>query len=168
MSTENNYQQYAGTVMERLPQGAFLTTSENGKTNTMTIAWGNIGFMWKKPVFTIMVRQSRYTHQILEKNPVFSVSIPTDDTMKEALGICGSKSGKDTDKITAAKLSLLAGKEIPVPVIDGCGLHFECKIIGRQDLKPGELHEAEDTAWYKEGDYHSLYYGEIITCYPGK
>ena len=168
MSTENNYQQYASTVLEHLPKGAFLTTSENGKPNTMTIAWGNIGFMWKKPVFTIMVRQSRYTHHLLEKTPAFTVSIPTDDTMKEALGICGSKSGRDLDKIAAANLSLQPGKEISVPVIQGCGLHFECKIIGRQDLKQGDLNESEDTAWYKEGDYHSLYYGEIITCYTEK
>lgn len=38
-------------------EGAFLTSKYNGKVNTMTIGWGSIGVIWRKPVFTVLVRQ---------------------------------------------------------------------------------------------------------------
>ena len=65
---EIEYNQYAKEVLQILQKGAFLTTHADGKTNTMTIGWGYLGFSWRKPVFGVMVRHNRYTHQLLEKN----------------------------------------------------------------------------------------------------
>ena len=58
---------YADKIIKILSNGAFLNTCAEGKSNSMTIAWGSLGFMWGKPVFTVMVRQSRHTYQLIEK-----------------------------------------------------------------------------------------------------
>ena len=49
MSKEVAYNEYANEIIETLSKGAFLTTTIDGAVNTMTIAWGSVGFMWGKP-----------------------------------------------------------------------------------------------------------------------
>jgi len=145
-------------------KGAFLTVKDGDKVNTMTISWGNIGFEWARPIFTVMVRKSRYTHELLENSGKFTVSIPLSDELKDALAICGSKSGRDTDKYTEANITLKDGKSADTPVIGECGLHYECRVVYKQDMDPANLSESVKSA-YANGDYHTFYYGEIVDCY---
>lgn len=163
MSTEVRYPEYANKALESLPKGAFLTTAADGKVNTMTIGWGSIGTVWQKPVFMVMVRSSRYTHELIEKSQEFTVSIPLAN-LKEALTLCGTKSGRDLEKIQAAGLTALPGQKVNVPVIAG-GLHFECKIVYKQKMEPALLDDGYNKTWYGNGDYHTMYYGEIVACY---
>lgn len=164
MSKEVTYNQYAHEVTEILSKGAFLTTEVDGAVNTMTIAWGSVGFMWGKPVFMAMVRPSRFTYECIEKSNQFTVSIPFKD-MSTALGICGSKSGRDTDKIAAANLTTVPGKKISTPVIADCGLHYECKVVYKQEMLPEQLAADLQQKWYANGNYHTLFFGEILATY---
>ncbi|MGL5479008.1 MAG: flavin reductase family protein, partial [Clostridium sp.] len=59
--------------------GAFLTASKDGKVNTMTISWGSVGYMFRKPVFMALVRDSRYTNEFLKDGEEFTISIPKED-----------------------------------------------------------------------------------------
>ena len=90
---------YAGTVCKAMPRGILLTTKADGKVNTMTIGWGHIGIEWGKPIFVAYVRESRYTKQMLEANGEFTVNVPMGSIDGKILGYCGTKSGRDTDKI---------------------------------------------------------------------
>lgn len=164
MAHEVPYNEYATQTMEVLKKGAFLTTAGAGKVNTMTIGWGSIGFMWGEPIFTVMVRSSRFTYQLIEQSNEFTVSVPLKD-QQQALGICGSKSGRDTDKIAQASLTLSPGQKVNVPVIGGCGLHYECKIIYKQTMNPEMLDPDSAQKWYASGDFHTLYFGKIVACY---
>ncbi len=164
MIKEVNYTAYADKAIEILSKGAFLTTTAAGQVNTMTIAWGSIGFIWAKPVFMVMVRPSRHTYKLIEESGEFTVSIPLKD-MKEALALCGSKSGRDLDKLAAAGLTTLPGQKIATPGIAGCGLHFECKILYKQAMTQENLDPAITAAKYATGDFHTLYYGEIVSAY---
>ena len=69
--------------IEVLSKGAFLTTKTGNKVNSMSIAWGSIGFMWGKPIFMVMVRPQRYTYGIIEKTNEFTVTIPYKKMNKE-------------------------------------------------------------------------------------
>lgn len=161
-----DFTQNLGKAMDYLhKQGAFLTTKVGDETNTMTISWGSIGFVWKKPMITVLVRKSRHTHELIEKAGEFTVSVPYDENMKKALGVCGSKSGRDVDKFKECGLELQEGKSISTPVIKGCGVHYECKIVFKQDMAPNLLDEEIDNLVYGSKDYHTVYYGEIVNCY---
>ena len=109
---------FANETLERMSgRGVFLTVGED-KPNTMTIGWGSISVYWGKPIFIVPVRHSRYSYSILEEGDVFTVSVPPlTQEMNSALGICGSRSGRDTDKYGLAGLSLLPGRTVKVPVI---------------------------------------------------
>lgn len=164
MSKDVTYNELSARALEILHKGAFLTTAGNNKVNTMTIGWGTIGIAWQKPVFMVMVRPSRYTYDLIEKSNEFTVSIPLKDLGK-ALGICGSKSGRDLDKFAAAGLKAVPAKKINTPVIADCGLHYECKIIYKQKMIPEQLAAGDQAACYPNGDYHTLYFGEIVASY---
>jgi flavin reductase (DIM6/NTAB) family NADH-FMN oxidoreductase RutF len=164
MSTEVAYNEYAAKAIDQLNKGAFLTTMAGDKLNTMTIGWGSIGFIWRKPVFMAMVRPSRYTYEIIEKSNEFTVSIPFKE-MKQELALCGTKSGRSIDKFKAAGLLTNPGKKIATPVIADCGLHYECKIIFKQAMSQAQLEPSYQASCYANGDYHILYFGEIMATY---
>lgn len=156
---------YAGIALDSLGKGAFLTTKVGNEVNTMTIAWGSLGIMWGKDTITIVVRPSRHTYELIEKSTHFTVSLPQTPAMKEALAICGTKSGRDINKFDAAKISLLPGQSSDIPVIKGAGLHIEAKILYRQKMDTAALPEEIRNLKYASGDYHVFYIAEILAAY---
>lgn len=165
MYKEVDFTKVSGEVLEQLKKGAFLTVSDGERTNTMTIGWGSIGFIWKKPVFMAMVRYSRYTHQIIEKVDEFTVSFPLSGQLKDALNICGTKSGRDIDKFEECSLKTEKGQRVDTPIISDCNIHLDCKIVYRQGMNEGGLVDSIKESCYPGQDYHALYYGEILKAY---
>jgi flavin reductase (DIM6/NTAB) family NADH-FMN oxidoreductase RutF len=165
MYREVKFTEISKELLEQLPKGAFLTVKSGEKVNTMTIAWGSLGFMWYKPVFTAMVRYSRYTYDLIEKAEDFTVSFPLKGQLKEELGMCGTKSGRDMDKIKECGLTLKDGETVDTPVIDECDLHVECKIVFKQPMDEKFVDVEVRNKAYGQGNYHVLYYGEIEKIY---
>ena len=60
---------------------AFLTVGDSKSVNPMTIGWASFGIACGKPVLSVMIRQSRFSKQLIDSNPVFTVSIPRDVRM---------------------------------------------------------------------------------------
>lgn len=160
-----NFNDYIKSAMEILPKGAFLTTKSEGKVNTMTIGWGYFGFAWGMPTAAVMVRESRFTKMAMDKEMEFTLTFPLDDSLKKELGYCGTKSGRDTDKIADCGFELLEGKTVSTPVINCKSLVFECKTLAvtKQDniLSAPEITEK----WYKNGDLHTFYFAKVVNCY---
>lgn len=156
-------------LLEQLMKGAFLTVKDkSGKLNTMTIAWGTIGFMWSKPIFMVMVRKSRYTYQLIEHANQFTVSFPLHGQLKTELMVCGTKSGRDIDKFKECSLDFSKINEFPTPIITKCDLHVLCNIVYKQPFNPEDADESIKSVYGEEKDYHTLYFGEIIeTVYTG-
>ena len=157
-------------AMEHLSdKGAFLTVRDaNGKVNAMTINWGFIGQIWKKPTFIALVRDSRYTHELIEAADSFTISIPFDKSMYPALAICGSKSGRDINKEEAAGISFVPAKAVSSPIVGGCNQYYECKISYTNTIPLDKLALEVKEEWYSDNDYHDVYYGEIVESYGGK
>ncbi|GAA0738000.1 flavin reductase family protein [Clostridium oceanicum] len=146
-------------------RGAFLTSKADGKVNTMTIGWGSIGYSWRKPIFTALIRESRFTKHFVDKSNEFTISVPLDDNMKKELAFCGSKSGRDYDKIKECSLKLKEGNKVETPVISDCKMHYECKVLYKQEMDLNLLDEDVKNQAYKDGDIHTIYYAEIVDCY---
>ncbi|WP_003544854.1 flavin reductase family protein [Desulfotomaculum nigrificans] len=165
MTTDVKYNEYAKELLEQLPKGAFLTVKAGDKLNTMTIGWGAPAFIWQKPIFLVLVRYSRYTYQLLEQAREFTVSIPINKDMKKALAFCGTKSGREVDKFKEANLTAEPAKVVNTPIIGECDLHYECKVVYQQAMEPAILADHIKTSAYPKGDYHVMYFGEIVACY---
>ena len=66
----------ANDIIKALPEGVLLTTKAGDKLNSMVIGWGNPGRIWGRPMFVCYVRLSRFTKELLDQNPEFTVSVP--------------------------------------------------------------------------------------------
>ena len=163
--------QYAGQIMEQLGKGVLVTAKAEGRVNPMTIGWGTLGVEWKKPIFTVFVRQSRYTKSLLDKNGEFTINVPVKSAdVKQILGFCGSKSGRDVDKVTELGLHLEKPEVISVPGIRELPITLECRVIYQQDQNLNALDASSRSQYYKPGtadeaDYHTAYYGEVLAAY---
>jgi len=162
-----NYLSVAEKVIQQIKsKGAFLVamSKDDEKINIMTIGWAAIGYMWSKPIMTVMVRKSRFTHRIIEKASSFSVSIPTDD-LKEALNFCGTKSGRDFDKFKECNLTIVPAQKVDTPIVKISGFYYECKIVCKNEMNPDFLCKEYKEDVYADNDYHTFYFGEIVACY---
>jgi flavin reductase (DIM6/NTAB) family NADH-FMN oxidoreductase RutF len=165
MYKEVKFTEISRELLEQLIKGAFLTVRNSDRVNTMTIAWGSLGFMWNKPAFTVMVRYSRYTYELINTAEEFTVSFPLNGQLKKELQVCGAKSGRNIDKFKECNLVLKDGEKVNTPVIDGCDLHVECKIVFKHPVTEENLAETTKQRAYSQGDYHVIFYGEIVKAY---
>ncbi len=165
MTTDVKYNELAKELLEQLPKGAFLTVKDQDRLNTMIIGWGNVSFIWQKPIFLVMVRYSRHTYQLLENAKEFTVSIPINKDLRKAIAFCGTKSGRDYDKFKECNLTAEPGKVVDTPIIGECDLHYECRVVYQQAMEPALISEDIRKKMYAEGDYHVMYFGEIVACY---
>lgn len=158
---------YAGTICKAMGQGILLTTGNQDQVNTMTIGWGMIGIEWGKPVFLALVRESRFTKSFLDANGEFTVNIPLGEFDKKILGFCGTKSGRQIDKIKELGLTLEAPEVISVPGIRELPLTLECKVIYKQKQESDKLPSEIIDRYYPGAvhDQHTMYYGQILSAY---
>ncbi len=173
MTNREHFDAYdrASEITRAIPAGAFMTTKSGDKVNSMVIGWGTIGNIWGRQVFIAYVRKSRFTRELLDANPEFTVNIPVGDYNKEIFKIFGSKSGRDMDKIKAAGVTLVDGEFVSVPGIKELPLTLECKVLYRQPQEVGLIPEDITARFYPKNpedssvDYHIAYVGEIVDAY---
>lgn len=138
---------------------ALVTSGNSDKFNTMTVSWGGVGIMWGKPVTYTFIRPQRYTFEFMEKNGYFSMSF-FDETQRDALKFCGSKSGRDYDKVKETGLTP-AFTEDGVPYFEEAKLVLVCKKMYSQFLNEESIEDAESVAKWYDNDYHKMYVSEI-------
>ena len=171
MREQVNAFDYAGHICKALRKGVLLTTKQNGVVNTITIVWGKIGIEWNRPVFIAYVRESRFTKQLLEAHNEFTVNIPYGEFDSKILSYCGSRSGRDTNKIADLGLTLVDSQVVDVPGILELPLTLECRVIYKQAQDVNTLDQDILNRFYpivgEDGfrDGHIAYYGEIVNTY---
>jgi flavin reductase (DIM6/NTAB) family NADH-FMN oxidoreductase RutF len=134
-----------------------------GKPNLMTIGWGTIGIVWGKPIWVVLVRPSRYTYQCIERQGCFTVNVPT-KAMAEACALCGARSGRDTDKFAACRLTAEKATTVNAPAVAQCPIVYECRVAHSNDVLPPRLAEEIRAGAYPGGDFHRIYWGEILAA----
>ncbi len=138
-----------------------VTAGNKEKINTMTANWGGAGYLWNRPVVFVFVRPERYTYQFTERSEGFTLSF-FDEEYRQALNICGSKSGRDCDKIAEASLTPVF-TELGYPAFREAKLVIECRKLYSELLAKDSFIDKEPVAAYYSGQagIHRLYIAEI-------
>ncbi|MFZ5596142.1 MAG: flavin reductase family protein [Bacillota bacterium] len=134
-----------------LPVPAVLVTVASGdkKKNIITLAWvGTVNS--DPPMVSISIRQSRYSHQLLEESGEFVVNLPTADMVRE-LDMCGMVSGRDEDKFSLCGFNGLPGDKVGAPLLDRCPLNIECVVRNRLSLGSHDMYIGEVLAVHADG-----------------
>lgn len=146
-------------VFKTISDWGLITAGDRNSYNTMTASWGAAGVMWNKNVVFAFIRPQRYTFEIIEKTDLFTFSFFKPE-YNGALSICGSKSGRDCDKIKEAKLT---------PAFSEDGVYFDeadtvflCKKLHEQFLDPAGFIDKSLQQNYANHDYHKMFVGEIV------
>ena len=135
----------------------------------MVIGWGALGTNWGKPVLTVYVPGkpldpglSRCVRRIYGECPLGAVD-------PEIIKVCGSKSGRDLDKIKTLSLTVQQGETVKAPAFKELPLTFECKVLFRQ-VEALENLAQQEGKWYPADqngnkDRHIQYIAEITSAY---
>ena len=141
-------------------QWMLITAGDKESFNTMTASWGGLGWLWNNPVAFIFVRPERHTHDFLESSDKVTLSF-FPESCRKALQICGTKSGRDCDKVKEAGLD-------PAVLKDGAmtfkqaRLTLACRKLFKSDMKQADFLDKELlNKWYSNAGLHSVYVLEI-------
>ena len=166
---------YAKEITAALPKGVLLTTKNGEKVNSMTIGWGMLGMLWGEPYFLAFVREGRFTREQLDASKEFTVNIPCGEIDKKILGYCGSRTGRDIDKLKDLGLTLVESDTVAAPAIRELPLTLECRVMYSQLQDKEAIQENIRKSMYPENvdssnpmanrDYHVAYYGKILKAY---
>jgi flavin reductase (DIM6/NTAB) family NADH-FMN oxidoreductase RutF len=150
------------TWQERL----FLLASgdfSSGAYNFMTVGWGSLGYIWKRPLAMIVVRPTRYTYEFMERYPDFTLSqFPA--KYSEALAWCGAHSGRKVDKAKHTGLTPTACRHVAAPAFAEAELVLECRKMYYSDLQPAHFLADHIEGNYPAKDYHRMYFGEVLAA----
>lgn len=141
-----------------------VSTDTDGKPNVMTIGWALLGIVWSKPIMTVLVRPSRFTYGLMEAANDFTVNVPGPD-LADVVKEVGTRSGRDYDKFAEHNLVATPSRSVASPIIEECLLHYECKVVHKNDVVPPTLTPDIAANAYPQGDYHRIYYGEVVAVY---
>ena len=144
---------------------ALITAGTRERCNTMTASWGGLGVLWNKPVATVYIRPQRYTYRFAEETGYFTLTFFGAGEYREALALCGSKSGRDMDKFSAAGLTV-GEAACGAPYVAEGELVLVCRKLYRQEMT-GEcfLDHSLIEKNYLQKDFHTMYVGEIVEAY---
>ena len=117
-------------------QWMLITAGDKEDCNTMTASWGGLGILWGSPIAIAYIRPQRYTKEFVDREEYFTLSFFGPE-YRPQLALCGSKSGRDVDKVAE------------------CGF-----TVAR--MNPSYIPEDVREKWYPGGDYHTMYIGEIV------
>lgn len=143
-----------------------VTAGNKDSFNMMTASWGGTGWLWGKPVAFVFVRPERHTHGFIEQNDLLTLSFLGDSkAARDAYNLCGTKSGRDIDKVAATGLT-------PVETPSGsvtfgqARLTLECRKLYKERIRPEEFLDPEIAKWYggARGGYHDMYIVEIVNA----
>ncbi len=155
-----------------------VTAGDKNNFNLMTASWGGIGWLWNKPVAFVFIRPERHTFLFSEQSDRMTLSfLGMDKEAREIYKVCGSKSGRDINKVEACGL-----KVIPTELGDVTYKGARLTLVGRKmyadSLKPACFVDTEARSkWYRniENDstadkgitngFHKMYVSEITEAY---
>lgn len=140
-------------------QWMLITAGNETACNTMTASWGGLGVMWNKPSAFVFVRPSRYTYEFTEREDAFSLCF-FEESYREALRFCGTKSGRDVDKIKHTGLTVCY--EEGTPYFVEAETVLICRKRHAQALDPACFTDETVENNYNGSDYHTMYVGEIV------
>ena len=144
-----------------------VTAGDESRFNTMTASWGGLGWLWNKPVAFVFIRPERYTHEFIEASTRLTLSFYPEECRK-ALQLCGTRSGRDTDKVAATGLQ-------PVTLPSGAvtfaqaRLSLDCRKLFKASMQEADFLDASllDRGYGEHGGLHDIYVVEIEDVYEG-
>ena len=139
---KTNYSKAISAVKNPAKIVLAVVKDKNGKINLITLEW----FMKtsiKPPMMAISIGHTRYSYKCLQDFRYFNLCFPSKE-MSDAVMLCGTKSGRDVDKLEETGLDWFKGRLAQLPILKEAAANFECVVYTQ----------------VKSGD-HTIFVGEV-------
>ena len=120
------------TLVYPTPVFVVGTYGADGKPNVMTASWGGICCS-QPPCVAVSMRKATYTYGNVVARKAFTISIPSEDHLKQADCI-GMVSGRDVDKFAKVRLTPVKSNVVDAPYVAEFPLVLECRLAHTFEL----------------------------------
>lgn len=98
-----------------------------GRDNALVVAYaGNCSY--DPPMIMMGIVPSRFSHHMIKENGAFVVHL-LDQSQTSLYECCGSKSGRDSDKLKDYGIKVTDGLKVNAGVIEDCPVAIECTVV---------------------------------------
>jgi len=134
------------TLGSPYPYVLAVTIDKNERANIIGLGWWTF-VSWEPKMIAISVGKGRYSHECLEYCKEFVLCFPSDE-QREGAWLCGTTSGRNTDKFKEGGFKKLPANRVRPPLIEGVTVAYECEVVDSLDA----------------GD-HTLYIGKVVAIH---
>ena len=120
-----------------------IAQDKNGIYNPITLGWV-MQTSFSPPMMAISVGKTRYSCSVIRQKGEFVIAFPSANQEKETM-LFGTKSGRDTEKLTEAKTKNQPAHKIDSLLLTDAVANFECKLVS--ELETGD---------------HCIFVGEVL------
>ncbi len=121
---------YEEAIQSKYPEPVAYAIAKDptGKANPITLGWV-MCTSHQPPMLAISVAFERYSYDTIRHSKCFTVVFPSEKQADEALYF-GTKSGRDTDKITEFGSAASPAVKIDSDLLENAVANFECVLEG--------------------------------------
>ena len=123
-----------------------VSVDAEGKPDIITLGWA-MPTSNQPPMVAISVGHTRYSHELISKGKEYVLAFPGPE-LAEACLFCGTKSGREADKVAECGLTTSPARAVKPPLLGGCVANFEVKVTGE----------------FVTGD-HTIFAGEVVAAH---
>lgn len=107
---------------------------KEGRNNALAV--GSAAMISGSPcMLMIGIMPEKFSYPIIKETKEFVINVPTEEMRKQYFYL-GTKSGRDEDKFEALNLVWEKGKKVNAPILMGCPVNLECKVVA--SMTPGD------------------------------
>ncbi len=155
------------TLLDRMQSrngGIMCTVVDSaGRDNIITLGWGLIGPHYRsRPIVVIAVCPPRFSWRFLEETGEFVLAV-ADDSLRPAVDLCGTKSGRDIDKFEAAGLTRAESADVAAPSVAECLFNVECRTYTK--VAPPHMLLTPKHREQPLERQHTIYFAEVLGTY---
>jgi flavin reductase (DIM6/NTAB) family NADH-FMN oxidoreductase RutF len=130
------------------PQRVMLAVSVDaqGQADIIPLGW-HMQTSFNPLMIAISVGHTRYSHKLIAGCGEFVLAVASEQMADETL-FCGTRSGRNVDKFSGAKLTALPARLVKPPLVGEAVANLECRVVSS--------HETGD---------HTIFVGEVVAAH---
>ena len=141
-----------------------ITAGKEDHYNSMIGSGGGLGLLFKKPTTWCILREDRYTLELILKEQTYTMSYFPEEYKKQMLFL-GSKSGRDSEKMKEVALTSVQTRSGDMSFKEA-RLIIECTLTAITTPNPNDFYSQEskdyiDEAYKDANEYRKFVFGEI-------
>lgn len=124
------------------PNVVVTVRDKQGRDNALVIAYAcNCSF--DPPMIMVGITPERFSYHMIKENGSFVVHL-LDKSQTELYRVCGTLSGKDSDKLKDHDVKIKDALKVDAGIIEGCPVAIECRVVdsirtGSHEMFVGEI-----------------------------